>query len=110
MKDVTKISSDEMFWLDTYLNETEVLCKNIEEGHLDSYTFKDLFYINKILDHYLNCRDIATPKIHEMFLEGLPSTDLKVAIDYWWQKNVFKRKDTGDELIQECVVRCSNIK
>lgn len=108
MKNVKDPDNDEVFWLDTYLNETEILCHSIEKGDVNSYTFKDLFYVNKILDYYLIAD--KTLSNHETFLDTLPFTDLKVAIDYWCQKNLFKRKDTGDILIQECIDRCAKVK
>jgi hypothetical protein len=95
---------DSMNWIKRYLGQVEALCKNVQNDTISLYDYSDLDEINHILVGYKKRKDGI---LNSAFpFDTVPYTDLKVSMLYWWKKNMLKKKDTGLELIEQCIEDC----
>jgi len=103
--DGKKVTSDPIVELNIYLSAIENCCNVLCDNKNGYYTeFKDLQQIYYLLEWYVK-KDISKDTWKDV-MNLIPFCDLKVACNYWIHKNIFKEKDTGQDLIDKCIDEC----
>lgn len=110
------INADNIY--ENYMREIIDLCKCLENiKELDVfqyYDFEDLQSIYLLLNFYITCPDCKIKRdefeqIWKKILSIIPFCDLAVACHYWIKKNKLGFKDTGEQLIAQCIQECKEI-
>jgi thymidylate synthase len=100
-----KLVNDSIAELKTYLSCVEKCCETLLEPKNFCSIYKDLNQIYYLLDWYI-MKDVSKKDNWKDVMNLIPFCDLKVACNYWVRKNLFKEKDTGQELIDKCIDEC----